>query len=334
LLGIINDILDISKIEAGKYEIVENEYDLKSLMYDMINMTKNRLAEKKVKLQYTVGENVPRKLYGDDLRIKQVLINILGNAAKFTQEGYVDFSVYSEPLENKRVKLSFVVKDTGSGIKEADIGKIFGAFNRVDTKQNRAIQGTGLGLAIAKQLCELMGGSLTVNSKYGEGTCFTITIYQTVIDETPMILEEDSRSELQRMRNEFQAERLQFVDEIEVLVVDDNFMNLKIAKKILETYRLNVDTVLSGKEALEKLLMKEYSMVFMDYMMPEMDGIETTKQLRNLEAEYCRTVPVVALTANAIKGAKETMLEEGFDDYLSKPIVTAELEKILRKYLM
>ena len=226
------------------------------------------------------------------------------------------------------------MKDTGSGIKDEDIDKIFGAFNRVDTKQNRYIQGTGLGLAIAKQLCELMGGKVEVSSKYGEGTCFTITVYQTVVDATPLVLEEDSKSELQKIKADFQAERLQFVDETEVLVVDDNFMNLKIAKKILETYRLSVDTVLSGKEALDKLMMKEYAMVFMDYMMPEMDGIEATKQLRNLEAEYCKTVPVVALTANAIKGAKETMLAEGFDDYLSKPIVTAELEKILRKYLM
>lgn len=333
LLGIINDILDISKIEAGKYELSEAEYDLKSLMLDMVNMIKVRLAEKKVQLRYEVGANVPSWLYGDDLRIKQILINILGNAVKFTEEGWIDFSVHSELSEDKTAKLSFVVKDTGIGIKEENLETIFGIFNQVDVNKNRNIQGTGLGLAIAKHLCELMGGTLKVESKYGEGSCFTITIYQGVVDATPIHLDTASNSGLEKVKNDLQAQKIQFDNATPVLVVDDNFMNLKIAKKILETYKLNVDTVLSGKEALEKVVQKEYAIIFMDYMMPELDGIEATKQLRNLEVEYCKTVPVVALTANDIKGVKETMLAEGFDDYLSKPIVTKELEEILKKFL-
>ncbi len=333
LLKIINDILDISKIEAGKYEIIENEYDLKALMLDLINMTKVRLVQKDVRLQYQVGANVPSKLYGDDLRIKQVLTNILGNAAKFTKEGFVDFSVQCEFLESKKVKLLFKVKDTGIGIKEEELDKIFGTFNQVDTKQNRSIQGTGLGLAIAKQLCELMGGTLTVESKYGEGTCFTVTIYQTVIDETPLNLDNSSRSGLQKTKIGLPTEKLGFNGEKTVLVVDDNDMNLVIAKRLLESYKIIVDTAQSGKEAIDKIALKEYHIVFMDYMMPEMDGMETTKHLRNLDVAYCKKIPVVALTANAIKGVREQMLAEGFDDYLAKPIVVGELEQILRKYL-
>ena len=186
LQGIINDILDISRIEAGKYEIFENEYALKAIILDVVYMTKIRLADKNVQMQYEIEPNVPSVLCGDDLRVKQILINLLGNAAKFTQEGFIDFSVKCKELGNRKVELTFMVKDTGIGIKEEDIDKIFGAFQRGNSAQIRYIQGTGLGLSIAKQLCELMGGNITVESRYGEGTCFTATIYQTVIDGTPL----------------------------------------------------------------------------------------------------------------------------------------------------
>lgn len=333
LLKIINDILDISKIEAGRYEIIENEYDLKAVLQDLINMTKVRLVQKDVKLQYDIGANVPSTLYGDDLRIKQVLTNILGNAAKFTHQGSVNFSVQCELVEAEKAQLVFKVRDTGIGIKEEDLDKIFGTFNQVDTKQNRSIQGTGLGLAIAKQLCELMGGALTVESKYGEGTCFTVTICQKVIDATPIDMNKDSRSESQKGKADLEKTKLDFKGEKTVLVVDDNDMNLVIAKRLLKSFKLVVDTAKSGKEALEKVALKEYPLIFMDYMMPEMDGIEATKHLRNLDMAYCKEVPVVALTANAIKGVKEQMLAEGFDDYLTKPIAVRQLEDVLRKYL-
>lgn len=333
LLRIINDILDISKIEAGKYEIVEAEYDLNSILLDVINIIKARLEDTRVLLHYDIRENVPSILVGDSLRIKQVLINILGNAVKYTPKGYINFSVDYEQIEPNQIKLCFVVKDTGIGIKEEDMDVIFGAFDRVNSKQNSTIQGTGLGLSIAKYLCELMGGTITVASKYGEGTTFTITITQSVIDATPLDLEKAVKRETTVIKDMFKAAPEDIYKEKRVLVVDDNKMNLVIAKKILSSYKMNVDSVLSGKEALEKAKENVYDMVFMDFMMPEMDGIDTTKHLRVLDPPYCKTVPVIALTANAIKGAREELLSEGFDDYLAKPIIIEELETILTKYL-
>lgn len=334
LLGIINDILDISKIEAGKYEIIEAEYDLNTVMLDIINLTKARLIDRNVSLQYEVGEHVPSILHGDSLRIKQILINILGNAVKFTQKGFISFSVNSEPIADKKIKLSFKVKDTGIGIKEEDIDKIFGAFDQVNTKQNRSIQGTGLGLSIAKHLSELMGGTITVESKYGEGTCFTVTITQGVIDEIPLNIEKASNDEFKNIKNVFKPIDINLNEEKTVLVVDDNKMNLVIAKKLLESFKLVVDTASGGEEALAKVAEKEYSVIFMDCMMPEMDGIETTKRLRNLDVAYCKKVPVIALTANAVTGIREELVGEGFDDYLAKPIVIEELEEIIREFLV
>ena len=334
LLGIINDILDISKIEAGKYEIIEAEYDLNTVMLDIINLTKARLIDKNVDLQYEVGEQVPSILYGDALRIKQILINILGNAVKFTKEGHIYFSVDSEPLADKKIKLSFKVKDTGIGIKDEDIDKIFGAFDQVNTRQNRSIQGTGLGLSIAKHLSELMGGTITVESKYGEGTCFTVTISQKVIDESPLNIEKASDDEFKNIKNMFKPIDIHVDEDKTVLVVDDNKMNLVIAKKLLESFKLVVDTASGGEEALAKVAQKEYSVIFMDCMMPEMDGIEATRRLRNLDVAYCKEVPVIALTANAIAGVREEMIAEGFDYYLAKPIVIEELEEIIRRFLV
>jgi len=334
LLGIINDILDISKIEAGKYEIIESEYDLNTVMLDVINLTKSRLVDKNIQLQCEVGEQVPSVLYGDALRIKQILINILGNAVKYTKEGYIHFSVDSEQLENRNVMLSFKVKDTGIGIKEEDIDKIFGAFDQVNTKQNRSIQGTGLGLAISRKLSELMGGSVTVESTFGKGSCFTIAIPQEVIDDNPLSMEDISDREFKQIKNKFKATDINVDEEKIVLVVDDNKMNLIIAQKLLESYKLVVDVAHSGKEALEKVTQKEYAVVFMDCMMPEMDGTETTKRLRDLDVAYCKEVPVVALTANAINGVREELVAEGFDDYLAKPIVREQLEEIIQKYLV
>lgn len=334
LLGIINDILDISKIEAGKYEIIEAEYDLNTVMLDIINLTKARLIDKNVDLQYEVGEQVPSILYGDALRIKQILINILGNAVKFTKEGHIYFSVDSELLADKKIKLSFKVKDTGIGIKDEDIDKIFGAFDQVNTRQNRSIQGTGLGLSIAKHLSELMGGTITVESKYGEGTCFTVTISQKVIDESPLNIEKASDDEFKNIKNMFKPIDIHVDEDKTVLVVDDNKMNLVIAKKLLESFKLVVDTASGGEEALAKVAQKEYSVIFMDCMMPEMDGIEATRRLRNLDIAYCKKVPVIALTANAIAGVRDEMVAEGFDDYLAKPIVIEELEDVIRKYII
>lgn len=334
LLGIINDILDISKIEAGKYEIIESEYNLNTVIIDVINLTKARLADKNIRLQCEIANGVPSVLFGDALRIKQVLINILGNAVKYTKEGYINFSVDSELLDNRKVGLVFKVKDTGIGIKEEDLDKIFGVFDQVNTKQNRSIQGTGLGLAISRKLSELMGGSIKVESVYGEGTCFTIDIPQKVIDETPLNIQDASDNEFKRQKARFEIGLITIDETKPVLVVDDNKMNLIIAQKLLESYKLVVDVARSGKEALEKVTQKEYAVVFMDCMMPEMDGTETTKRLRDLDVAYCKEVPVVALTANAINGVREELVAEGFDDYLAKPIVREQLEEIIQKYLV
>ena len=333
LLDIINDILDISKIEAGKYEIIENAYDLNEVVQEVLHLTRVRLGDKNVLLQHETAENVPNLLYGDELRIKQILINLLGNAVKFTKEGYIRLSVKSENLEDKKVRLTFCVKDTGTGIKEEEIGNIFGAFSRADTKHNKYIQGTGLGLSIAKKLSELMGGTITVASKYGEGTCFTVTICQTVQDEKAQ--SDDSALEIktQDVQNAVSSPVVPLGEERTILVVDDNKMNLFIVKRMLEPFNLVVDTAENGKEALEKVQLKTYSLVFMDCMMPEMDGIETLKHLRKSEDAYCREVPVIVMTANAIKGAREELLAEGFDDYIAKPYTGKQLEEILQKYL-
>ncbi len=334
LLRIINDILDISKIEAGKYEIIENEYDLATVLQDITNIAKVRLTDSNVQLLYNIGPNVPSVLYGDALRMKQVLINILGNAVKFTQKGHISFSVNSESLSIENATLIFTIKDTGIGIREEDLYKIFGVFDQVNTKQNRSIQGTGLGLSISKFLCELMGGTITVESTYGEGTTFTVTIPQKIIDGTPLNTESISFNEVKEIQTKFKPVDIKIDESKTILVVDDNKMNLTIAKKILESYNLVVDTAMSGKEALAKATVKEYELIFMDCMMPEMDGTETTKRLRKLDVSYCKKVPVVALTANAITGVREELLAEGFDDYLPKPIVVKDLENVLQKYLL
>ncbi len=334
LLEIINDVLDISKIESGKYEIIESNYELGSVLFDVITMIEARLAAKKeVHLECEVGSGVPSVLCGDASRIRQILINILGNAVKFTKKGFIKLTVDNKLLGEGNTHLVFKVQDTGIGIREEDIGKLFGIFNQVDTKKNRAVQGTGLGLAISKNLCELMGGHIEVESVYGEGTTFTIVIKQQVIDATVLRLEDVRNHHEEKAGKRFQPAEMVWKEEQRILVVDDNSTNLKIAKKLLEPYNLKVDTASSGFEALDRMKEQNYHLVFMDHMMPEMDGVETTMEIRKLEAEYCKTVPVVALTANAVYGAREELLQLGFDDYVAKPIDIKQLEAVLQKYL-
>lgn len=333
LLGIINDVLDVSKIESGKFEIVNSEYDFGMVLLDVVNMINARKAEKDLEFKYEISENVPSALYGDSIRIKQILINILGNAVKFTNEGYIKLNVETEKIRDKKIKLIFKVSDTGIGIEEENIGKIFDAFSQVDTKKNRLVQGTGLGLVISKNLCELMGGSIGVESVYGEGTTFTMTMVQKVVDPTPISMKNVSDIETAALENNFKPRIVNGTEGKEVLVVDDNSMNLLIAQKLLEPYKLKVDTAASGMEALSTAKEKEYALIFMDHMMPEMDGVEATRELRKLDIEYCKSVPVIALTANAIYGAKEELMDAGFNDYVAKPIEVEELEAVVLKYL-
>ena len=333
LLEIINDILDLSKIESGKYEIINEEYDFASVIYDVISLIQIRLANSEVRLEYENGENVPSILYGDVIRIKQILINILGNSVKFTNKGFIKLRIDCEKQDNKKCKIIFQVMDTGIGIKEEDYTKLFEAFSQVDAKKNKLVKGTGLGLAITKNLCELMNGSVEVESTYGEGTTFTMTMEQGIINETPIRLTEYLEEKVVRETKVFCPTASADMTGQRILVVDDNETNLMIAEKLLEPYQLVIDTASSGNEAIRLVKNNQYALIFMDHMMPEKDGVETTCEIRQLELEYCKSVPIVALTANAVYGAKQELLAAGFDDYVEKPIDVKQLEEVLYKYL-
>jgi len=333
LLGIINDILDFSKIEAGRYEIIDDKYALKAVIADVISIFNTKLKRSDVRLEVETLTDVPGILYGDPIRIKQILINIIGNAVKFTKEGYIRLTVANEACGEDKERIIFKVKDTGIGIREEDIEHLFEAFNQVDTRKNRSVEGSGLGLAITKTLCEMMGGSLNVESVYGEGTTFTMKILQQVVDRTPL--------KISKLEDVFETQENNILKPVaisemigkRILVVDDNAANLYIAKKILEPYKLLIDAASSGKEALLKVKENEYDLIFMDHMMPEMDGVETTRAIRNMEPAYCQEVPIVALTANAVYGARKELLESGFTDYVAKPIEVKHLESVLKRYL-
>ena len=449
LLGIINDLLDFSKIESGKMELIEDSYQLSSLLNDVINMAVARKGEKDIEFIVDCDAGIPDKLYGDEIRIRQVLINLLTNAIKFTREGGVLFKIYARP-EEYGVNLVFIVKDSGIGIKEENLQKIFRSFSQVDTKKNRSIEGTGLGLAISKQLITQMGGFIKVESEYGKGTEFTVVIPQRIMEPEPIIEIknkhkvkvlayigmkkyqhafvaeyyykvvhniakgfdikfcycpnlEKTKQELESRKgythiflareeyledkayfdmlakemdvivvqdhknriklgegvrniykpfyvlpvgNAINGDRLSFnvgtekmkrqnfeAPNANILVVDDNMMNLKVAIGLLKPYKMSVRTVDSGVEALRVLQSQQFDLIFMDHMMPEMDGVETVHHIRAMQGEYYQQVPIIALTANAVNGAREMFLDEGFQDFLAKPIEMGSMERILKRWL-
>lgn len=442
LLGIINDILDISKVESGKIEIIEEEYEFASIVNDITNMATVRIGEKDLNFLVEVDPNIPYKLYGDEIRLRQVIINLVNNAIKFTREGYVKLRILSDNTEDNNISLNISIEDTGIGIKAEDIEKLFESFKQVDTRKNRNIEGTGLGLAIAKSLVELMGGSVEVKSTYGEGSIFSFTIPQKItnykgfaqvnkekINQNILVYEpikchEDSLkytfSSL-KLNVDYASDSSEFISMIrnykynhifapqkmieeyknyildinkdtkltimlnredvyhiiedvtavqkplyslpiasilneenvtllyakgcnennisfiapnaKVLIVDDNAVNLKVACGFMSQYNMNLDTALSGFEALEMVTKEKYDLIFMDHMMPEMDGIDTTKAIRSINGEYYKQVPIVALTANAINGAKEMFLANSMQDFLSKPIDTKKLNNVLKKWI-
>lgn len=333
LLSIINDILDLSKIEAGKYEIIDGEYKLKDILSDIVSMFEMKLEGSEVSLIVEIADDVPGTLYGDAVRIKQILVNIIGNAVKFTHKGYIKLSLDNERVDGERDKIVFGIADTGIGIKPGDIDKLFGAFNQVDTKKNRKVQGTGLGLAITKHLCELMGGNIEVTSEYGKGTKFTASIVQKVISREKLSLSRDISDDTDNVKKIYIPEAFAGAEGKRVLVVDDNETNLYITRKLMEPYKLAVDEANSGKAAIIKAQEHKYDLIFMDHMMPEMDGVEAMQEIRKLPPDYCKTVPIVALTANAVYGAQKELMESGFSDYVAKPIETKRLDEVLRKYL-
>lgn len=333
LLGIINDILDLSKIESGKYELINDTYDMPSLIYDVSTMFNVRVADTKVRFEVTIDDTLPAKLVGDVKRIRQILINILGNAVKFTKEGKISWKItWNHDIE--KPEFVFEVTDTGIGIKPEDMDKIFGAFNQVDTRRNRNVEGTGLGLAISRHLTEMMGGRLQVESVYGEGSTFSIHIKQTVNDFKPIGSQIAQSLHNQEYISTTAKSQLVIRErpDAEILIVDDNKMNLVVAKGIMKPYNMKIDTALSGPEAVAKVKAKDYDLIFMDHMMPEYDGVDTTKMIRELGEKY-KTVPIIALTANALNESRDLLLGAGMQDFLAKPIEKKELDRIINRWL-
>jgi signal transduction histidine kinase/ActR/RegA family two-component response regulator len=315
LLSIINDILDFSKIEAGKMEIINSDYNLRSLLDNLQVMFDIMFKEKKLTFNFYVDENLPAFVYGDENRLRQVLTNILSNAMKYTYEGQVDFSAQ---LLSVGV-LRFDIKDSGIGIRQEDSVKLFQPFEQLDTRKNRNVVGTGLGLAICYRLCHLMGGDLWLESEYGKGSTFTVAIPYNEAHKSV----EDTDSDDER---DFSA------PDVRILVVDDIEINLDVAEAMLASFDIHTELAQKGSVAIEMVQKTTYDIVFMDHMMPEMDGIETTKRIREL-GEPFKKIPIIALTANVINGAEAMFLENQFDGFLSKPIDFASLNHCLRQWL-
>ena len=331
LLSIINDILDISKIESGKLEIIPTRYELFSILNDCYNLTKVKIEEKPITLHMKINENIPAKLYGDEVRIRQVMNNFLSNSAKYTHEGSITFGVDYEEKSEGEIWLIITVSDTGIGIKEEDLEKLFASFTRIEEKRNRNIEGTGLGLSLTKNLVDLMQGEITVKSIYEEGSCFTAKIPQKIIDKTPMG-DFDKRYRQYIHQSEEQAISL-YAPDAKILVVDDVPMNLIVVKGLLKATKIQIDTAKNGANCLELVQKNRYDIIFLDHLMPEMDGIETLQNMKLLEENPNRNTPVIMLTANAIVGAKEEYMEAGFTDYLTKPVQETLLHEMIMKYL-
>lgn len=320
LLEIVNGILDISKIEANKLEIVNTEYSLKNVLEELTALTKARIGEKPITLRTVFDPSIPPVLYGDYVRLKQIVLNLLTNAAKYTKEGYIEFKV-DFVIKEDICRLIISVEDTGIGIKQENIDKLFNKFERLDLEKNITIEGTGLGLAITKKLVELMNGSIVVQSEYGNGSKFTVAIDQRIVEGKEINGVDMVSGEIEL----FDASNKK------VLVVDDNKINLKVAVRSLQNYKVQVDQAISGQECIDKIKQGEkYDLILLDDMMPKMSGVETLKELKKIDGFQ---IPTIAFTANAISGMKEKYLNDGFDGYLSKPIDKLELNHLLVKYL-
>ena len=333
LLGLVNDILDFSKIEAGKMEIIPVDYDVSSLLNDLVNMIKVKADSKGLMLSLAFDKDMPKLLRGDEIRIKQVITNILTNAVKYTEQGSVTFAVSYERIadEPESIMLKISIKDTGIGIKPEDIKKLFSEFERIEEERNRNIEGTGLGMNITKRLLEMMGTSLKVSSVYGKGSTFSFAIKQTVIKWEPLGDYETAYKKTLEGRDKYR-EKFK-APNVKVLVVDDNQMNLVVFTSLLKHTDVKIDTALSGDEGLALAYKKKYDIIFFDHMMPKKNGIETLHELRAQADNPNLKTPTICLTANAISGAREQYLAEGFDDYLTKPIDATKLEEMMIHYL-
>ncbi|WP_051656589.1 hybrid sensor histidine kinase/response regulator [Butyrivibrio sp. AE3004] len=329
LLALINTILDFSKIEDGKMEIIPDSYETAPLINELINSISKRAEEKGLELITAIDDTLPCMLFGDDVRLKQVIVNLLTNAVKYTERGSVKLTVRNSEITNGILKLYVSVKDTGIGIKPEDIDRLSLSFQRLDEKKNRNIEGTGLGMSIVTNLLTLMGSKICVQSTYGEGSNFFFTINQKVIDETPI---GNFASNPEASLTDRSDKDLVFAPNARVLVVDDNKLNLMVAANLLKLCHINPDAVASGQEAIEAMSHKTYDMVFLDHMMPQMDGVEALHEMLS-QGLIATNTRMIVLTANAVVGAKEAYMKEGFDDYLSKPVEISNLVAILKKYL-
>ena len=331
LLALINDILDISKIEAGKMDIIPVNYNVSELLSEVVNMIWLKAEEKGLKFDVDIDPNVPQNLYGDEVRIKQILINLLNNAVKYTQEGYVSLHMECEDLDEKTVSIKIVIADSGMGIKPESLPHLFDTFQRVDEEKNRYIEGTGLGLSIVKQLVELMNGEITVNSVYTQGSRFSVTLRQQMASEARIgdinISNGGGIGAYEKFEHRFHAPSAR------VLIVDDNEMNLQVEKKLLDGTELGVDLCMSGLEALDETLKHRYDVIFMDHLMPGMDGVECFEKIRKQNGGLNQKTPVIVLTANAGAENIETYINAGFDGYLVKPVSGHQLEDMLLKHL-
>lgn len=331
LLGLVNDVLDFSKIESGKLDLVPVVYDVSSMVNDLVNMIANRAEEKGLEFEVEVASKIPHLLYGDEIRIKQIIMNLLTNAVKYTEHGEVKLCMDAERCEDNHIKLKVMVRDTGKGIKKEDLEKLFAPFERIDEKKNRNIEGTGLGMSITKNLLALMNSELKVESVYKVGSDFSFEIVQKVEDWEPV---GDYKEAYRKIKEREAQYKEQFTaPDARIMVVDDTPINLKVVQNLLKKTLVQIDVTHSGKECIKMALKNRYDVIFIDHMMPEMDGVEVLNHLRNDENSINKDSVMVALSANAIAGSREFYLESGFDEYLTKPIDPSKLESMLIKWL-
>lgn len=327
LLAIINDILDLSKLETGKLELVCSNYYFSYVIRDLEATYSLEAARKGLKFEIHLDNNIPSYIYGDKIRIRGTLINVLNNAIKFTKEGRVDFFIHVLEKRDGVATFQFVVKDTGVGIKKEDVGKVFESFSKFDINNNYAVEGRGLGLSIAKGYMDLMGGRIEVKSEYGVGSTFTVTVDQKIVDDSPIDME------IVNARKKKKKSGRMMIKDTSVLVVDDNPINLSVADGLMKAYGLNVQRASGGREAIDSCMKNTYDIIFMDQMMPEIDGIMAMKQIRKISEFYEKQCKIIVLTADAMAGVKEKLLSDGFDEYLCKPLEVHQLERVLHTFI-
>ncbi len=349
LLSVVSDILDYSELNSGKFALDEENYSLSSTINDVINMSIGKIGSKNIELIVNCDPTIPGILIGDEAKLKRVMVNLIENAIKYTDEGYVIVDI-SRRNEEYGINLCVKIKDTGIGMKPENLNKIFSDFTQLSSGRDRKEGGIGLGLTISRAIVELMGGFLTIDSKYGTGTQIQFTVPQKVEDATPIgnidsrlssvgieaVDDEKYGDSAVRVTGRVKSDKpvgQMIMPRAHVMIVDDSFMNLKVIEGLLKPYRIRVTTALSGREALEKLVSRDYDFIFMDHMMPEMDGVECLNKIRSRDIPYYKNVPVIALTANAVAGAKEKFIELGFTDFIAKPVELSSLEKMLKKYI-